>query len=64
MSGTSSKAGLKACFTVFLASGPTARMTLLVAWSFCPIFSNPSLAMRQALTSASATSCAVPVLAR
>eukprot|EP00972_Heterocapsa_arctica_P038597 5688150-Heterocapsa_arctica.AAC.1 len=32
MSGTSSYANLKACFAVFLASGPTARMTVLVVW--------------------------------
>eukprot|EP00972_Heterocapsa_arctica_P011059 1619657-Heterocapsa_arctica.AAC.1 len=64
MSVTSSKASLKACLTVFLASGPAARMTVLVVWSFCPILSKPALAMTYALTKASATSCAVPVFAR
>eukprot|EP00972_Heterocapsa_arctica_P013495 1987496-Heterocapsa_arctica.AAC.1 len=28
---------LKADFTAFFASGPTARITVLVAWSFWPI---------------------------
>eukprot|EP00972_Heterocapsa_arctica_P017957 2654610-Heterocapsa_arctica.AAC.1 len=60
MSGISSKATLKACLTVFLASGLTARTTVFVDWSFCAISSRPSLATRYALTSASATSCAVP----
>eukprot|EP00972_Heterocapsa_arctica_P067845 10016847-Heterocapsa_arctica.AAC.1 len=45
ISGTSSEAILKACLTVFLASGPTARMTVLVVWSFCPICYNPYLAI-------------------
>eukprot|EP00972_Heterocapsa_arctica_P067610 9979636-Heterocapsa_arctica.AAC.1 len=38
-------------------------MTVLVVWSFCPIFTRPSFAIPYYLTNASATSCAVPVLA-
>jgi hypothetical protein len=36
---------LKAALTAFLASGPTARITVLVVWSFWPIFQRPSIAI-------------------
>eukprot|EP00972_Heterocapsa_arctica_P089011 13127299-Heterocapsa_arctica.AAC.1 len=42
---SSAYAALKADFTVFFASGPTASMTILVVWSFWPICPNPSLAI-------------------
>ena len=40
---SSANAVLNAALTAFLASGPTARMTVLVVWSFWPICPQPLL---------------------
>eukprot|EP00972_Heterocapsa_arctica_P107983 15904559-Heterocapsa_arctica.AAC.1 len=42
---SSAYAALKAALTAFLASGPTARITVLLVWSFWPILPRPPLAI-------------------